>query len=60
MLAADLYRLTRLLPEQALGAVVQEVFTGMSRRYGDRLGVSAERIDQEHRALDTRRQIYGK
>jgi hypothetical protein len=51
MLAADLYRFTRLLPEQALGAVVCEVFSGMNRRYGDRLGVSAERVDREHRAL---------
>ncbi|ACV33548.1 phospholipase D family protein [Accumulibacter sp.] len=51
MLAADLYRFTRLLPEQALGAVVHEVFSGMSRRYGDRLGVSAERVDQAHLAL---------
>lgn len=51
MLTADLYRFTRLLPEQALGAVVHEVFSGMNRRYGDRLGVSAERVDQEHQAL---------
>lgn len=50
-LAADLYRFTRLLPQQALGAVVHDVFTGMNRRYANRLGVSAERIDQEHRAL---------
>lgn len=51
MLATDLYRFTRLLPEQALGAVVQEVFAGMTRRYGDRLGVSAKRVDQDHRGL---------
>jgi hypothetical protein len=51
MLAADLYRFTRLLPQQALGTVVNEVFSGMNRRYGDRLGVSVERVDKEHRAL---------
>jgi hypothetical protein len=50
-LAADLYRFTRLLPQQALGAVVHDVFAGMNRRYAERLGVSAERTEQEHRAL---------
>lgn len=50
-LAADLYRFTRLLPQQALGPVVHQVFAGMNRRYAERLGVSAERIEQEHRAL---------
>lgn len=50
-LAADMYRATRLLPGDAIGAVVYEVFAGMNRRYGDRLGVSAERVDQEHRIL---------
>ncbi len=51
LLAADLYRFTRLLPTQALGAVTIEVFAGMNRRYGDRLGVSAERVDKEHQTL---------
>lgn len=51
MLAGDLYRFSRLLPQQALGAVVHDVFAGMNRRYAERLGVSAERIEQEHRAL---------
>lgn len=50
-LAADLYRFTRLLPQQALGAVVHDVFAGMNRRYAERLGVSGERVEQEHRAL---------
>lgn len=50
-LAADLYRFTSLLPQQALGAVVQDVFAGMSCRYAERLGVSAERIELEHRGL---------
>lgn len=50
-LAADLYRFTRLLPQQALGAVVHDVFAGMNRRYAERLGVSPERIGQEHRVL---------
>lgn len=50
-LAADLYRFTFLLPQQALGAVVQDVFAGMNRRYAERLGVSTERIEQEHRTL---------
>lgn len=50
-LAADPYRFTRLLPQQALGAVVHDVFTGMNRRYAERLGVSAERIEQVHRTL---------
>ena len=51
MLAADLYRFSRLLPEQARGAAVQDVFAGMSRRYSERLGASAVRITQEHQAL---------
>nr|WP_296339000.1 hypothetical protein [uncultured Acidovorax sp.] len=51
MLAHDLYRFSRLLPAQALGSVVREIFMGMSARYADRLGVSADRIEQEHQAL---------
>ncbi|RVU47657.1 TM0106 family RecB-like putative nuclease [Rubrivivax rivuli] len=51
MLADDLYRFSRLLPQQSLGAVVQDVFAGMKRRYAERLGVSAERLELEHRAL---------
>ena len=51
LLAADLYRFTRLLPQQALGAVVRDVFAGMNQRYADQIGASAERIAQEHRAL---------
>jgi hypothetical protein len=51
MLAADLYRVTRLLPRQALGKVVHDVFAGMNQRYADRLGATAKRIEQEHRAL---------
>lgn len=51
LLADDLYRFSRLLPQQALGAVVHDVFAGMSRRYAERLGASPERIEQEHRAL---------
>ncbi len=50
-LAADLYRFTSLLPQQAFGAVVQDVFAGMNCRYAERLGVSAERIELEHRGL---------
>lgn len=50
-LAVDLYRFTRLLPDQALGPVVKEVFAGMNRRYAERLGASAEAVDKEHRAL---------
>lgn len=50
-LASDLYRFTRLLPQQALSAVVQDVFAGMNCRYAERLGVSAERIELEHRGL---------
>lgn len=50
-LAADLYRFTRLLPDQALGPVVGAVFAGMNRRYAERLGASAEAVDEEHRAL---------
>ena len=51
LLATDLYKFTRLLPRQALGAVVGEVFAGMSRRYGERLGASPEAIEREHRTL---------
>ncbi len=50
-LAADIYRFTRLLPQEASGAVVQEVFVGMNRRYGERLGVLPDAIDREHRSL---------
>lgn len=50
-LAADLYRFTRLLPDQALGPVVKDVFAGMNRRYAERLGASAEAVDKEHRAV---------
>lgn len=51
MLANDLYRFSRLLPQQALGPVVRDIFVGMSERYADRLGVSADRIEHEHQAL---------
>lgn len=51
MLADDLYRFSRLLPRQALGAVVNHVFAGMNRRYAEHLGVTVERVEQEHRAL---------
>lgn len=51
MLAHDLYRFSRLLPQQALGSVVRDIFDGMNYRYGERLGVSAERLEQEHQAL---------
>lgn len=51
LLADDLYRFSRLLPQQALGAVVHDVFAGMSRRYAERLGANPERIEQEHQAL---------
>jgi hypothetical protein len=51
MLAADLYRFGYQLPPQALDSAVRLVFAGMSRRYGERLGADAERIEAEHRAL---------
>lgn len=51
LLADDLYRFSRLLPQQALGAVVRDVFAGMSRRYAERLGANPGRIEQDHRAL---------
>jgi hypothetical protein len=51
LLANDLYRFTRLLPEQALGTVVRDVFEGMNRRYGERLGVSADALEREHGTL---------
>ncbi|WP_283445436.1 hypothetical protein [Noviherbaspirillum suwonense] len=50
-LAKDLYRFTRLLPQQAIGAVVHDVFAGMNGRYAERLGITAERIEMEHRGL---------
>lgn len=53
-LAADLYRLTNLLPQQALGGIVQDVFNGMNRRYAERLGVCSKRIMEEHQALTIR------
>jgi hypothetical protein len=51
LIARDLYRLTHLLPEQALGDAVGEVFAGMSRRYGERLGVDTTAAEQEHRSM---------
>lgn len=51
MLAADLYRFGYQLPPPALDPVVRIVFAGMSRRYGERLGVDAERVEAEHRTL---------
>ena len=50
-LAVDLYRFCRVLPQQACCAVVGDVFAGMNRRYAEQLGVSAERVEQEHQAL---------
>ncbi|SIR51430.1 hypothetical protein [Pseudacidovorax sp. RU35E] len=50
-LAADLYRFTNLLPQQALGAVVLDVFAGMNRRYAERIGVCSDRMVQEHHFL---------
>lgn len=47
-LEADLCRFTRLLPELALGSVLHELLMAMDRRYGDRLGVPAGRVGQEH------------
>jgi hypothetical protein len=49
--ALDLYCVTRLPEAQAMGNVVHEVFDGMSRRYGVRLGVVTERVSQEHKLL---------
>lgn len=51
LLAMDLYRFVRLLPEQALGNVVREVFAGMNRRYAERIGASAHAIEREHQRL---------
>lgn len=50
-LALDLYRSTRLLPEQALGDAVGAVFRGMGTRYGARLGAAPSAVDREHRAM---------
>lgn len=50
-LATDLYRFTRLLPQEAIGTVVEDVFSRMSHRYAERLGASAKCTEQEHLAL---------
>lgn len=50
-IAADLYRHTRLLSDEALGNPVQVVFAGMSSRYGERIGVHDGVIWNEHRHL---------
>lgn len=50
-IALDLYRYTRLMPEEALSQTVQMIFDGMSGRYAKRLGVSAEDVLVEHRKL---------
>ncbi|KVL96225.1 hypothetical protein [Burkholderia stagnalis] len=55
-LAATLYRFTCLLPEEALGDAVREIFAGMSRRYGARLGVNEAAVLEEHTRLCTRAQ----
>lgn len=49
--AQDLYRYTHLLAEQALGEAINVIFDGMNSRYAERLGVSADRLSQEHRQL---------
>ncbi|WP_069353650.1 hypothetical protein [Burkholderia cenocepacia] len=52
-LAAALYRFAALLPEEALGDAVREVFAGMSHRYGARLGVNEAAVLEEHARLCT-------
>ncbi|RQZ15558.1 hypothetical protein DIE15_15295 [Burkholderia sp. Bp9031] len=55
-LAAALYRFASLLPEEALGDAVREVFAGMSHRYGARLGVNEAAVLEEHARLCTQAQ----
>ncbi len=50
-IAHDLYRYTRLMPDEALSQTVQSIFEGMGARYAKRLGVSAEDVLVEHRKL---------
>ncbi|SPD68841.1 protein of unknown function (plasmid) [Cupriavidus taiwanensis] len=50
-LANNLYWYTRLLPNEALGDAVVAVFSGMSDRYGERLGVSNATVLEEHERL---------
>ncbi|WP_175877794.1 hypothetical protein [Burkholderia sp. BCC0097] len=52
-LAAALYRFASLLPEEAIGDAVREVFAGMSHRYGARLGVNEAAVLEEHARLCT-------
>jgi hypothetical protein len=49
--ALDLYGVTRLPEAQAMGKAVLEIFDGMNRRYGARLGVVPELVAREHRML---------
>lgn len=50
-IAHDLYRFTRLMPEEAMSQTVSAIFDGMNARYANRLGVSGEIIMGEHRKL---------
>jgi len=50
-LARSLYGQTRLLPDELSGTVVETIFGGMSTRYGERLGVDAKVVHNEHLQL---------
>lgn len=50
-IAQDLYRYTRLLPEEALSESVKVIFEGMGARYGERIGASDTAVMQEHEQL---------
>ncbi|MEX3954176.1 hypothetical protein AB4Y40_41725 [Paraburkholderia sp. EG287B] len=47
-LAMAVYRFTCLSREEALGEAVKEIFAGMSRHYGARLGVTEAAVLEEH------------
>lgn len=57
--AMDLYRYTRLTPEEARGEVVCTIFEGMNKRYGERLGAVDVAVMTEHEKLIVESQRIG-
>lgn len=50
-IAQDLYRYTRLMPDETLSQTVRHIFEGMSARYGRRIGVTGPIVFAEHEKL---------
>lgn len=50
-LALNVYRYTQLVPSAALNESLDEVFAGMSHRYGERIGAASDDVRNEHSQL---------